>query len=101
MSKKNLNKDTIAKNLSSIKGYPLNFSKKLINDLIKVLIYNINLRKTILKNLGTFQKVLKKKRLGRNPLTKEEFIILSRQTLKFTPSTKLKKTISEYNDKIN
>ena len=101
MYKKKLNKDFIAKNLSSIQGYPLNFSKKLINDLIKVLINNIILRKTILKNLGTFQKVFKKRRVGRNPLTKEEFIISSRQTLKFTPSTKLKKTISEYNDKIN
>ena len=101
MRKKNLNKDDIVKNLSQVKGYSLNFSKKLINDLIKILSHSINLRKTYLKNFGTFQKVFKKKRIGRNPLTKEEFIISSRQTLKFTPSTKFKKTLSDYNDKIN
>ena len=101
MHKKNLNKDDIVNNLSQVTGYSLNFSKKLINDLIKILTQNINLRKTNLKNFGSFQKILKKKRVGRNPLTKEEFIISSRQTLKFTPSTKLKKTISDYNDKIN
>jgi len=58
--KKNLNKDDIVKNLSQVKGYSLNFSKKLINDLIKILSHSINLRKTYLKNFGTFQKICKK-----------------------------------------
>ena len=39
-----------------------------------------------LKNIGTFNLIKKKERLGRNPKTKEKFIISSRKSVIFKPS---------------
>ena len=39
-----------------------------------------------LKNFGTFELIFKNERMGRNPKTKEEFIIKKRKSLKFTSS---------------
>ena len=71
-------------------------SKKLIDDLIDILILNIKTGNFNLKNLGSFKIIKKRKRIGRNPKTKKEFIIDSRKTLSF----KLSKKILEKVDKI-
>ena len=42
-----------------------------------------------LKNIGSFHVISKNKRVGRNPKTKEEFIISPRKTIKFIPSKKI------------
>ena len=47
-----------------------------------------------LKNFGTFKLIKKKERLGRNPKTKETFIIKSRKIVKFSIS---KKFLNELN----
>jgi len=89
MFKKNLNKIDIAKNLSSQTGLSLNFSKKLIDDLIELLIINIKKNGFILKNIGTFKLLFKNERIGRNPKTKEKFLISKRKSISFTPSKEL------------
>ena len=86
---KNIKKDDIIRNLSFTKGYSLNFSKKIVNDIIDILTKNIRSNKFNLKNIGTFRTILKNQRLGRNPKTKEEFVIDSRKSIKFTPSKKI------------
>jgi len=82
----NLKKIDIIKNLSSKTGFSKNFSKKILEDLLKILLLNIKNGSLILKNIGSFKVILKKQRIGRNPKTKEEFVISKRKSLSFTPS---------------
>ena len=89
MNNINLTKEHIAINLSKKTGYSVNYSKKLINDFIDILINNIKSKKSNLKNLGTFKLINKKGRIGRNPKTKEKFIISSRKSISFITSKKI------------
>ncbi len=94
MLKINFKKDDIINNLSKETGLSLNYSKKLINDLIQLFILNIKDNDLRLKNLGSFILVSKKKRIGRNPKTLEEFEISARKSLIFTPSKNLLEKIN-------
>ena len=89
MFKNNLTKIDIVKNLSSKTGYPISFSKKLIEDLIIIIRKNIKAGNINLKNLGSFRLINKKERTGRNPKTNEKFVINSRKSVSFTPSRKI------------
>ena len=95
MSKKNITKFVIAKDLGSKTGFSISFSKKLIDDLILCIIEGIKAEKFYLKNLGTFKIINKNERIGRNPKTKEEFLITARKTISFIPSKKISKDLNE------
>ena len=47
-----------------------------------------------LKNLGSFKIINKKERVGRNPKTKEEFLIKPRKSISFTASKNFKLDIN-------
>ena len=89
MNKVNLSKIDISRNLSNKKGLSLLASKKLITDLIKIFCINIKNNNLNLINIGSFRLIDKKERLGRNPKTKEQFIICSRKSVSFTASKNL------------
>ena len=89
MLKGNITKLVLSKILSNKFGFSELYSKKLINDLIKIISHNIIAGNFNLKNVGTFKIINKKQRVGRNPKTKEEFIITARKSLIFVPSKKL------------
>ena len=89
MFKKNLKKIDLAKRLSNKTGYSVNFSKKLINDLVEIIVLNIKKENLTLKNIGSFKKKNKNQRIGRNPKTKEEHLIKSRKVISFKKSNKL------------
>ena len=89
MLKKDFKKIDLVKNLSLKTGYSQNYSKKIVDDLINIFIQNIKSGKLNLKNIGSFKLLNKKERIGRNPKTKEEFIITSRKSLSFTSSKKI------------
>ncbi len=95
MLNKNFKKEDIIKNLKIKSGFSSNFSKKLINDLIDIIIKELQLEYFNLKGIGSFKKIKKRERIGRNPKTKEEFLISSRKTLTFIPSKKLLKKINK------
>ncbi len=89
MRTNNLTKNHIAKNLSKKTGFSLNFSKKLINDYVQILsnhLINENLK---IQDIGVFKLIKKKERTGRNPKTKEEFIITARKSISFKASKKI------------
>ena len=86
----NFKKKDIIKELSFKTGYPMLFSKKLIDNLLECIITNICSNQLILNNFGVFKTIEKKKRIGRNPKTNKEYIIHSRRSLKFTPSKNFK-----------
>ena len=89
MLKKDFKKIDLVKDLSLKTGYSKNYSKKIVDDLINIFIQNIKSGNLNLKNIGSFNVLNKKERIGRNPKTKEEFIITSRKSLSFTSSKKI------------
>ena len=94
MAKGNLRRIDLAKIISQKKGFPLLFSKQLIDNLIDVLIFSVSKNKLNLKNIGTFNIVKKNSRLGRNPKTRQEFIITARKSISFKASKTLLKKIN-------
>ena len=90
MHRKNLKNIDIVNNLRNSTGFASNLSKKLIDDLIEIIIQSIKSGHLNLKNIGTFKVINKNQRIGRNPKTNEEFIITSRNSLSYTPSKNIK-----------
>ncbi len=86
MTNINLKKKDIVKDLSKKIGFSSNYSKKIIDDLIHIILINIKTGNFNLKDIGTFKIISKKERLGRNPKTKKEYIISKRKSVTFTPS---------------
>ena len=77
----------------------LGFSKKIIEllyeDLIDLITVNLkDNNKVKITKFGTFTIKQKKRRLGRNPKTKEEKIISERKVLLFKPSREFKEFIN-------
>ena len=95
MFRNNLTKIDLINKLSIVTGYSKIFSGKLVNDLIEIILLNIKSDNFQLKNIGSFKLILKKERIGRNPKTKEEFIITSRKQISFTPSKKIINNLDE------
>ena len=89
MKNNNLTKVDIIRELSKKTGFSINFSKKLINNLVDILVNQIKSGQLSLKNLGTFKIINKNQRIGRNPKTKEKFIIEKRKSIRFKPSQKI------------
>ena len=89
MLKKKIKKIDIIKDLNKKTGFSLNFSKKILDDLLSILLKNLKSGNLSLKNIGTFKVIKKKERKGRNPKTKEEFIIFARKSIIFKPSKKI------------
>ena len=94
MVNKTLGKKYLAEILKKRTGYPLLFSKKLIDDLLEIIKFQIKDNKVIFKNFGSFEILSKKKRLGRNPKTKETFEIPQRISIKFVTSKNLRKKMN-------
>jgi len=96
VSKKKYTKQDLAKNLSIKTGLSFNYSKKVIDDIIHIILSNLKKGNLSLKNVGSFKKITKKERTGRNPKTKEEFIISSRKSITFKPSNKIKIYLNKF-----
>ncbi len=82
-------KKDISLNLSKITGFPYTLSNKLTNDLLETIIGEIKNNKLTIQGIGTFIVVPKNQRMGRNPKTKEEFVISKRKAIRFVVSKKL------------
>jgi integration host factor subunit alpha len=91
----NLTRIDIIKNISKKTGFSNLIAKKILNDFIFLLSQNIKKDILILKNIGTFKIIHKKDRPGRNPKTKEKFIISARNTVSFIVSKKLSDNLNK------
>ncbi len=85
----NLTKKDISINISKRIGLSYSFSSLILEDFIETLIQEICNNKLILKNIGSFKIIKKRSRIGRNPKTKQEYMINERNTLSFKSSNKL------------
>ena len=92
----NLTKKEIVNSVYMQIGYSKKISENLLDDFFDI-IFNSLKTKNIVKiaKFGTFHVRLKKSRIGRNPKTKEEKMILERKVILFKPSKELKKKINK------
>ena len=84
-----INKKNFIKDLSIQTGFSANLTKKIIEDLIAILIREIKTGNLNIKNIGSFKLIQKKERIGRNPKTKKTFLISARKSISFTASQKI------------
>ena len=95
----NLTKKDIVKSVYMQIGFPKKVIDEIINDLIELIISGIKRDKKLkISNFGTFTIREKKSRIGRNPKTKEERIIVERKVVLFKPSKEFKKFVNINND---
>ena len=91
----NLTKKDLVNQVYMQLGFSKQISENLINDFLATIIFNIKIEKKLkLSKFGTFSIRQKKSRIGRNPKTKEEKIISSRDVVLFKPSKEFKEFIN-------
>ena len=80
-------------------GFSKQISENLIEEFFSLIILNLKKEKQIkLSKFGTFSIRSKKKRIGRNPKTKERKIISDRNVVLFKPSKEFKEFINSKNE---
>jgi integration host factor subunit alpha len=93
--RKNLTKKDLINSVYMQIGFSKKISENLLDDILEKLVENLNEKKKIkISNFGTFSLRKKKSRVGRNPKTKEEKIISSRNVVLFKASNDFKKYIN-------
>ena len=98
MTSNNITKYDFSKNISDKTGFPISLSRKIVDDLFVIFIEMIKNSDLVLKNIGTFKLSKKNERIGRNPKTKEEFLISERKSIRFIVSKNLSKVLNVYNE---
>ena len=91
----NLTKKDIVKSIYMQIGYSKKILDIVLNDILNLIIDNLKKKKKVkISNFGTFEVRHKKKRLGRNPKTKEAKLISERYVVSFKASKDFKKFIN-------
>ena len=95
MAKKNFTRKDLSNKIYQNLGFSKSYSSIVIDNFFETMIQEL-LRSNKIKvsSFGTFKVSYKKKRIGRNPKTKEEAIILPRKVVKFTPSLLVKQKLN-------
>ena len=97
--KQNISRDEIAGAIQSEFGFNKKLCLDIVNDVVDIIIEGLQSDKKVkIHNFGTFKVNKKNSRIGRNPKTKEEYNIASRNVITFKASKILLKYI---NSKIN
>ena len=97
--KQNISRDEIAGAIQSEFGFNKKLCLDIVNDVVDIIIEGLQSDKKVkIHNFGTFKLNKKNSRIGRNPKTKEEYNIASRNVITFKASKILLKYI---NSKIN
>ena len=95
MINKNFTRKDLSNKIYKNLGFSKNLSSKIIDDFFETIMLEIiKLKKIKISSFGTFSILNKKERIGRNPKTKIEAKIFSRNVVKFKPSLLLKKKIN-------
>ncbi len=91
----NLKKKDIAELINAKLGLPTSLNKKIIDDLIQILIVNlISFKQVKISNFGTFFLRKKNKRIGRNPKNNKSYEISERNVVTFNNSDDFKITLN-------
>jgi integration host factor subunit alpha len=87
-------KKDICINISSKALIPKDKSKDFFENFLNLVTSNSKSKIVKISNFGTFYTKNTPQRLGRNPKTKEEFVISKRSKLFFKPSNKIRSIIN-------
>ena len=100
MVKKNFTRKDLSKRIYQNLGFSKRYSSTLIDNFFETLIQElIRSSKIKISSFGTFKVINKKKRIGRNPKTKESKIISERNVVLFKPANQFKDFLNlERND---
>ena len=91
----NLTKKEIINSVFMQIGFSKKMSESILEDILFDIIKNLKKYKVVkISNFGTFHVRFKKKRIGRNPKTKESKVISSREVVLFKPSKEFKEFIN-------
>ena len=94
--KHNISRDEIAESMQNDFGFNKKLCLDIVNDIIDIVIEGLKFdNKVKIHNFGTFTLNRKKSRIGRNPKTKEEYNISSRNVITFKASKILLKYINK------
>ena len=95
MAKKNFTRKVLSNKIYQNLGFSKNYSSTIIDNFFETLIQELlKSNKIKISSFGTFKVINKKERIGRNPKTKEETIIVPRKVVKFKPSLLLKEKLN-------
>ena len=95
MVKKNFTRKDLSNKIYQNLGFSKSYSSTVIDNFFETFIQELlRSNKIKISSFGTFKVIHKKKRIGRNPKTKEEAIIVPRKVVKFTPSLLVKQKIN-------
>tara|TARA_B100000900_G_C20569748_1_gene712745 strand:+ start:1234 stop:1539 length:306 start_codon:yes stop_codon:yes gene_type:complete len=95
MDKQNITRDEIAEAMRKKFGFNRKLCLDFVNDIIEIIIDGLQSdRKVKIHNFGTFKLNNKSSRIGRNPKTKEQYNISSRNVITFKASKILLKYIN-------
>ena len=94
-NKHNISRDEIAEAMQNDFGFNRKLCLDIVNDIIDIVISGLERDKKVkIHNFGTFTLNRKNSRIGRNPKTKEEYKISSRNVITFKASKILLKYIN-------
>ena len=95
MVKKNFTRKDLSYKIYQNLGFSKSYSSTVIDNFFETFIQELlRSNKIKISSFGTFKVINKKKRIGRNPKTKEKAIILPRKVVKFTPSLLVKQKLN-------
>ena len=87
ITKKNISREEIAETIYKDFGFNRKKCLEIVNDVFEIIIKGLQSDGYVkIHNFGTFKLNKKSSRIGRNPKTKEEFMISSRYVITFKPS---------------
>ena len=99
MSRINLTKKDLINAVYMQLGFSKSISENLIDDFLSTILECLkNEKKIKISKFGTFTVRTKKSRMGRNPMTKEEKTISSRDVVLFKASKEFKDLVNYKND---
>ena len=91
----NLTKKDLINSLYMQIGFSKKISSNLLDDILMTIVENLkNNDKLKISKFGTFTKRMKKSRVGRNPITKENKLISTRNVILFKPSKEFKNLVN-------
>ena len=87
INKQNISRDEIAEAMKNEFGFNRKLCLDIVNDILHIIIDGLQSDKKVkIHNFGTFKLTYKNSRIGRNPKTKEEYKISSRNVISFKAS---------------
>ena len=99
MKRINLTKKDLINSIYMQIGFSKKISENLLEDALNTIIDNLKINKKLkISKFGTFSIRNKKKRIGRNPLTKEKTVISDRNVVLFKPSKEFKDLVNSIRD---